>query len=1200
MAFLWPERDAELGRHSLSQTLHAIRKDLGAEALLAGIDEVRVNSAVLACDLWDFEDARGSGDLRRASETYTGPFLDGFFIDEAPEFEHWVEGERQRLARAYEDVVEGLARQAAGAGALVEAAQWWQRRAELDPLDSRVAVALMNALAAGGNRAGAIQHARLHASVLRRELGVGPNVAVAALAQRLAAETATDPLENVPTPVPLDVERHRRLQAALGARYRVAREVGSGGMATVYVAVDLRHGRQVAVKVLKPDVAAALGTDRFLREIGIAARLEHPHVLPLFDSGTLAGDGDPSGLYYVTPFVAGGSLRHRLRLERQLPVEVAIRIATEAAAALGHAHEHGIVHRDIKPENILLQDGSVLVADFGLARAIDLAGGERLTATGVAVGTPHYMSPEQATASPEIDSRTDIYALGCVLYEMLAGEAPFNGPTAQAIMARHAVDPVPPLRTIRPTVSPSLEAVVTKALAKVPADRFATAGEFAAALASASRPSIAVEGSAFRAARRALPAVAAALVAIAGGTWLIRFIQSPKVIPSASVIAVLPFTPSVTDTMLTRLGRDLVLTLSASLDGLGPIRVVDPHTILAQTKAQDTTQTLEPGIGVGRRLGAGSVVHGSLVRVGSKVRLDLGLFPADRGTDHQVPLARASATNSPDSIAALTDSISRSLLRHVWQRGAAPTPSLEAALKTRSVSALRTFLEGERAMLQGRWALAANAYERTIQADSTFWLAYARDVYALGWTAQGPDSAIKAASEQHRFELPERDRLVIESGMLSWTGDSVSAGLALAQRITERFPDYWFGWMNRADLLVHLGPHLGLTRRDAIDALEQTLALAPDFVPGWEHLVWMYLQEHDSAGTARALNALTRLSAGESLSEGCFGCDYLEQIRLLVQSDRPGGAGYRALVDSVARDVTQHWWAMPVLPLWYGFQQPLIDVNRRALRSRTSSEDWTLGLQIARAWAARGAWDSAVVAMDHYVPGPTDPPAALLNYPLVVAGVLVGALDPREAVRRGEAVRAARPLDAVARADVAWLDGVVAAHRGDRAGFVAARAAVRQAGSDAALLDRSLAAFELGLNGDTRRAGQALAAFEWERAERPMFASLRESYVTAFDRLTASRWLLAAGDTAQAARLLSWHEAYDFSSIAAVLAPLIYLERARIEDARGQVALARGHYEQFLRRYDMPMPRHRHLVREARLALGRISGQDVVHVEGRP
>jgi hypothetical protein len=395
--------------------------------------------------------------------------------------------------------------------------------------------------------------------------------------------------------------------------------------------------------------------------------------------------------------------------------------------------------------------------------------------------------------------------------------------------------------------------------------------------------------------------------------------------------------------------------------------------------------------------------------------------------------------------------------------------------------------------------------------------------------------------------------------------------------------------MNRADMLVHLGPHVGFTRQDAIAALERTLSLAPGFVPGWEHLAWMYLQEHDTAGTARALGALTRLDAGPALGEGCFGCNYLLQVRLLRAADRPSGAEYRALVDSVVRDVTDNFWALPALPVWYGLQQPLLDVNRRVLPARSGPEVLgPLRVQIIRAWAARGAWDSALVAMRRYTGSSSDPELLLVNYRLAVAGVLVDAIDPEEAIRWGDAARSAIAAGSPDGADLAWLDGELAAHRGDRSALAAARRALGEAGPDAALLNQSLAASELALMGDVRRAGQTLAALEWRLAERPIFNSARETWLMAFDRLAASRWLLAVGDTAQAARLLTWHEAVDASSIAAVLAPLIYLERARIEEGRGEIEAARAHYRQFLRRYDLPNARHRHLLQEARAALGRL------------
>ncbi|HEX5576489.1 MAG TPA: protein kinase [Gemmatimonadales bacterium] len=277
------------------------------------------------------------------------------------------------------------------------------------------------------------------------------------------------------------------LQKALASAYILDRELGRGGMATVFLAQDLRHDRPVALKVLHPDLARALGPERFQREIKLAARLQHPHILTVHDSGEAAGQ-----LWFTMPFVEGESLRDRLRRERQLPVEVAIRITTEASRALEYAHRHGVIHRDIKPENLLLtSDGSTLVADFGIARA--LAGADdRLTETGLAVGTPAYMSPEQAAGDKAIDARTDVYSLGCVLYEMLAGEPPFTGPTAQAIIAKRFSGEAPRVRQARSSVPEPVDAAVARALAPVAADRFGSAEEFARALVSAAVTSPAV------------------------------------------------------------------------------------------------------------------------------------------------------------------------------------------------------------------------------------------------------------------------------------------------------------------------------------------------------------------------------------------------------------------------------------------------------------------------------------------------------------------------------------------------------------------------------------------------------------------------------------------------------------------------------------------------------------------------------------
>jgi Tol biopolymer transport system component/tRNA A-37 threonylcarbamoyl transferase component Bud32 len=269
---------------------------------------------------------------------------------------------------------------------------------------------------------------------------------------------------------------------ALADRYRIEREIGQGGMATVYVAHDLRHDRKVAIKLLRPELAAVIGADRFLAEIRTTANLQHPHILPLHDSGT-AG----SSVFYVMPFIEGEALRDRLNREKQLSIPESVRIVTQVAQALDYAHRHGVIHRDIKPENILLHDGSALVADFGIALAATSAG-TRMTETGMSLGTPSYMSPEQAMGERALDARTDVYALGCVLYELLVGEPPFVGPTAQAIVTKVVTErPTPPSRA-RDTVNEALDDVVLRALSKVPADRYATAAEFSAALSASIEP----------------------------------------------------------------------------------------------------------------------------------------------------------------------------------------------------------------------------------------------------------------------------------------------------------------------------------------------------------------------------------------------------------------------------------------------------------------------------------------------------------------------------------------------------------------------------------------------------------------------------------------------------------------------------------------------------------------------------------------
>jgi TolB-like protein/tRNA A-37 threonylcarbamoyl transferase component Bud32/Flp pilus assembly protein TadD len=316
------------------------------------------------------------------------------------------------------------------------------------------------------------------------------------------------------------MEHEERLKAALADRYQIEREIGSGGMATVYLARDLKHHRQVAIKVLRPELSATLGPDRFVREIEIAAKLSHPHVLPLHDSGEAEGI-----LYYVMPYVEGESLRERLDREGKLSVAEAVRLTDEIASALGYAHEHGVVHRDVKPENILLSGGRAVVADFGIGRAVTAAGGDRLTGTGFVVGTPAYMSPEQAFGDVNVDARSDVYALGCVAYEMVSGHPPFEADTPQALFAKQAAETVPSLRASDPAVPVFFERAVEKALAKQPPDRFQTAVEFAEALTS-EMVVARVGGRRWR--QRAGAAAAVAVGLLAGAWWLFTLGAGPS------------------------------------------------------------------------------------------------------------------------------------------------------------------------------------------------------------------------------------------------------------------------------------------------------------------------------------------------------------------------------------------------------------------------------------------------------------------------------------------------------------------------------------------------------------------------------------------------------------------------------------------------------------------------------------------------
>jgi len=428
--------------------------------------------------------------------------------------------------------------------------------------------------------------------------------------------------------MPSPEQKLKNLKQALSGAYVVERELGRGGMATVYLAEDLAHRRKVAIKVLLPEVAHALGSERFLNEIEIAASLNHPNILPLHDSGEAEGL-----LYYVMPLVEGDSLRERLKREKQLRLEEAVRIIREVADALCYAHESHLVHRDIKPENILFTAGHAVVADFGIAKALNVAGGDRLTQTGLSVGTPTYMSPEQATGTEAVDARSDLYSLGCLAYEMLGGEPPFTGPTPQAVLARHAVDPVPNLGTIRPGVPAGVAKAIEKALAKVSADRFSTARAFAEAIEKASTEEAIAAEVARRekaGARRRLTVIGTTLALVVLGVWAVLALISP----TYERIAVMPPDNLLNDPVQEHLMQGVHDALIEELQRAGV-------SVKARTAMMRYRDVLTPPRDVADELGVDALIEPSVRWDAGSVEIDLRLVDGDTEEYIGDPIERA-------------------------------------------------------------------------------------------------------------------------------------------------------------------------------------------------------------------------------------------------------------------------------------------------------------------------------------------------------------------------------------------------------------------------------------------------------------------------------------------------------------------------------------------------------------------------------
>jgi len=669
------------------------------------------------------------------------------------------------------------------------------------------------------------------------------------------------------------------LSAALADRYRLERELGHGGMATVYLAQDLKHDRAVALKVLKPELAHALGPERFLREIQVTAQLDHPHILPLLDSGDAGGF-----LYYVMPYVQGETLRTRLTREKQLPLDDAFQIAAEVADALNYAHGQGIVHRDIKPENLLLAGRHVRVADFGIARAVTAAGGDSLTATGVAIGTPAYMSPEQAGGSKDLDGRSDLYSLGCVLYEMLAGHPPFTGGTAHEILARHSMDAVPSLAAARPTVPEGLERAIATALAKVPADRFSTAAQFADALARrGSSATVGAARSSRRVARLAVIAVAG-MVTVGGAILMLR--PSPKAPGYArTAIAVLPFQN------LSAQGPHAYFAGGLHDELLTQLSKVAALKVISRTSVMGYESTKTPLRQIASELGVGSVVEGSVQIEGSRLRVNVQLI--DAATDAPVWAERYDRTL--DDAFAIQSDVAQRIVAAVGAALSDAEQQRLAAVPTANAEAYRLYLQGREYLIRPGFLrrneeIAQQLFETALARDPGFALAHAAlsEVHGrMFWFRYDPSPA-RAARQRAEAEAalrlaPELPQAHVAMGLAHFWGrrdyrraleefrvalkglpndarvwqligtvhrrlgnwDEVLAAFEKATQLNPRDAQLFFGFGGYTYQLMH-------RYADAVRAYNRALSLAPDLYDAALAKGWTYVRWQGQLDTLRA------------------------------------------------------------------------------------------------------------------------------------------------------------------------------------------------------------------------------------------------------------------------------------------------------------------------------------------------------------
>jgi len=959
------------------------------------------------------------------------------------------------------------------------------------------------------------------------------------------------------------------LRKSFADSYRVDAEMKGGGMSRLFMATDLALNRKVVIKILPPELTSNMMAARFKREAEVTAHLQHPHILPIITAGEKGGL-----LYYIMPFIHGESLRERLRRENKLPIDEAVTILCEVAGALAYAHKQGVIHRDIKPENILLEDGQAVLADFGIAAALagpDHVTGERLTRTGMSMGTVGYMAPEQSLGGTDVDSRADIYSLGVVAYEMLAGNAPFAGGSTQAILAAHLTQQPPRIDRLREDVPLPVLRAVEKALEKDPAKRFQTAGEFATACSTqktTGRRSAISRLPVVRDLHR-LPVknvVAAAVVAVVAvvGGWY--WFHRPPVLPNETVtVVVAPFDVSTRALQVWHEG--IVDLLARNMDGAGLLRVVPP--VLAIRNWQEGAQSLRgPALQLAKRTKAQYAIYGSLVpALGDSVRLHFEL--ADAATDSV--LADVELIDS--DVKRLANALTVRAVRELGNRhriGAVRVTSIGSD----SAQALNAFLQGEQYYRRTSWDSAAASYMRAISVDTGFALALRRAGQVTAWRTSEGDSVTRAfalrAGARNRNLAPRDSLLIVADSLRSALegGDANQPDWALARRLFATVneaaasypndPEVWYV-VGEARFHQGYGSMFDMSEVAVRDAFNHSVALDSAFAPAYIHLVELgFTLDGAPAGRAAALQYLARNPAGE----------HAEAIRLLDLLTDPARASdsdsVEKALDRASSDALLNAWGL--IARWPDSAETALRFLRALARHPRSSKSFAADSSLLASYlplqlAYRGRLHEAYLAMGNR---PSRLFAQLAN---------LGAIDPDTASAVFAQLLASSKPEA--RLGLRWW-----ASRGDTASIIAFLQLRARSSQTAADKGRDYDA-------------QAARAY--------LFLARRDttSAVKAFAALSDTLCLRCDGDHLIAARLLE--RGRDFGAADKILRQRLYslltpaeiviaLERAKVAELAGQRDIARKSYGLVVRAWARGDPEVQALVKEARTGLGRLGG----------